>query len=226
MTQDPWPYTEATREHIRANLARYGRQVTTAEGPRPAAVSVVLAPPVLEPAPGAAGTTFLLTRRTPRLNSHAGQYALPGGRLDLGEDALTAARRELHEELGIEAGPEQVLGVLDDLPTRSGYLVTPFVVWLGMAADLRPSPDEIAEVHHIPLGDLFAGPGVGGSRGANRDLSADDLSGPSVFSLFIPTLGHDLFAPTAAIIDHFREVALMGRPTPAVRFGEPMFARK
>jgi ADP-ribose pyrophosphatase YjhB (NUDIX family) len=186
-------------------------------------VSVVLAPPVLA---SHADTTFLLTRRTPRLNSHAGQYALPGGRLDPGEDALTAARRELHEELGIEAGPDQVLGALDDLPTRSGYLVTPFVVWLGAAAEPCPSPDEIAELHHIPLGDLFAGPGVGGTQGVNRDLSASDLSGTSVFSLFIPTLDHDLFAPTAAIMDHFREVALTGRPTPAVRFGEPLFAQK
>jgi 8-oxo-dGTP pyrophosphatase MutT (NUDIX family) len=226
MSKGPWPYTDATREHIRANLAGYRRRVAPAEGLRAAAVSVVLAPPVLGPGARGVATTFLLTRRTPRLNSHAGQYALPGGRLDPGEDALTAARRELHEELGIEAAPEQVLGVLDDLPTRSGYLVTPFVVWLGAAAEPDPSPDEIAALHHIPLGDLFAGPGVGGSRGANRDLSADDLSGTSVFSLFIPTLDHDLFAPTAAILDHFREVALMGRATPVVRFGEPRFARK
>jgi 8-oxo-dGTP pyrophosphatase MutT (NUDIX family) len=223
MNEGTWPHTQATREHIRANLAGYRRRAAAPEGLRAAAVSVVLAPPVLA---GLADATFLLTRRTPRLNSHAGQYALPGGRLDPGEDALTAARRELHEELGIEAGPEQVLGALDDLPTRSGYLVTPFVVWLGAAAEPRPSPDEIAELHHIPLGDLFAGPGVGGTRGANRDLSASDLSGTSVFSLFIPTLDHDLFAPTAAIMDHFREVALLGRPTPAVRFGEPLFAQK
>ena len=216
MSQGPWPYTETTREHMRANLAGYRRRVAAAEGLRAAAVSVVLAPA----ADGA--TTFLLTLRTPRLNAHAGQYALPGGRLDPGEDALTAARRELHEELGIDAAPEQVLGVLDDLPTRSGYLITPFVVWLGAAAEPHPSPDEIAEVHRIPLGDLFAGRG----RGGNRGLTADAESGPSVFSLFIPTLGHDLFAPTAAIMDHFREVALIGRPTPVVRFGEPRFARK
>ena len=216
MSESPWPYTETTRGHMRANLAGYRRRVAAAQGLRAAAVSVVLAPA----ADGA--TTFLLTLRTPRLNAHAGQYALPGGRLDPGEDALTAARRELHEELEIDAAPEQVLGVLDDLPTRSGYLITPFVVWLGEATVLRPSPGEIAEVHRPPLDDLFAGRG----RGGNRGLAVDDEAGPAVFSLFIPTLGHDLFAPTAAIMDHFREVALMGRPTPAVRFGEPRFARK
>jgi hypothetical protein len=87
---------------------------------------------------------------------------------------------------------------------------------------VRPAPDEIAEVHRIPLGDLFAGRG----RGANRGLPAMAVSGPAVFSLYIPALGHDLFAPTAAIVDHFREVALTGRPTPAVLFGEPKFARQ
>lgn len=216
MSKNPWPYGQATRERIRSNLAAYPRRAAAPEGLRAAAVSVVLAP-----LPGRT-TAFLLTLRAPRLNAHAGQYALPGGKLDAGEDALTAARRELYEELGIEAGPEQVLGVLDDLPTRSGYLITPFVVWLGEGAKPHPSPDEIAELHRIPLTDLFAG----GGRGANRDLSADDTSGSAVFSLYLPALGHDLFAPTAAIMEHFREVALLGRPTPVVRFGEPRFAQK
>jgi len=217
MNQGPWPYTEATRARIRANLAGYRRRAVAPDGLRAAAVAIVLAPSADH-----GFATFLLTLRAPRLSSHAGQYALPGGRVDIGEDALTAARRELSEELGIEAAPEQILGALDDLPTQSGYLVTPFVAWLGEQAEPRPSPDEIAEVHRIPLGDLYAGRG----RGGNRGLSTAAEAGSSVFSLFIPTLGHDLFAPTAAIIDHFREVALMGRPTPVVRFGEPEFARK
>ncbi|MHA1529860.1 MAG: NUDIX hydrolase [Alphaproteobacteria bacterium] len=216
MNETPWPYDQATRERIRSNLAAYPRRAAAPEGLRAAAVSVVLAP-----LPDHT-TAFLLTLRAPRLNAHAGQYALPGGKLDPGEDAQSAARRELHEELGIEAPPEQVLGVMDDLPTRSGYLVTPFVVWLGRRVEPRPAPDEIAELHRIPLTDLFAGRG----RGTNRDLSADDTSGPAVFSLYLPSLGHDLFAPTAAILDHFREVALIGRPTPVIRFGEPKFARK
>ena len=222
MSKNPWPYGQATRERIRSNLAAYPRRAAAADGLRAAAVSVVLAPSALESAVDGATTTFLLTLRAPRLNAHAGQYALPGGKLDPGEDALTAARRELHEELGIEAGPEQVLGMLDDLPTRSGYLVTPFVVWLGERAEPRPAPDEIAELHRIPLADLFAGRG----RGGNRGLALDAESGPAVFSLYIPALGHDLFAPTAAIMDHFREVALIGRPTPVVRFGEPPFAQR
>jgi 8-oxo-dGTP pyrophosphatase MutT (NUDIX family) len=217
MNQGPWLYTEATRARIHTNLAGYRRRAVALDGLRAAAVAIALAPSADHSC-----ATFLLTLRAPRLSSHAGQYALPGGRIDTGEDALTAARRELSEELGIESVPAQVLGALDDLPTHSGYLVTPFVVWLGEHTEPRPSPDEIAKVHRIPLGDLYAGR----SRGGNRGLPEGGESGASVFSLFIPTLGHDVFAPTAAILDHFREVALMGRPTPVVRFGEPEFARK
>jgi 8-oxo-dGTP pyrophosphatase MutT (NUDIX family) len=217
MSGGGWPHDDATRERIGANLAAYARRAETPEGLRAAAVSIVLAP-----SGDHGGTTLLLTRRTPRLNAHSGQYALPGGKVDRSETALDAARRELHEELGIAAGPDQVLGMLDNLPTRSGYLITPFVVWLGARAEISPSPHEIAEVHRIPLADLFAGRGRGGNRA--EATGAEDEAG--IFSLYIPTLGHDLFAPTAAVLDHFREVALLGRPTPAVRFGEPQFARK
>lgn len=217
MQQARWAYGAATRERIRANLAAYARQVQAPEGLKPAAVSIVLAP-----ADDHRDTAFLLTRRAPRLNRHSGQYALPGGRVDPGETPRDAALRELHEEMGLEAGPAQLLGQLDDLPTQSGYLVSPFVVWLGAHVEPHPSPHEIAAVFRVPLGDLFAGRG----RGGNRDVAAGQDSEPGVFSLYIPTLGHDLFAPTAAMLDHFREVALMGRPSPVVRFGEPLFARR
>jgi 8-oxo-dGTP pyrophosphatase MutT (NUDIX family) len=210
-----WPYTQATRTRLAANLAAYARRTHPAGDLRPAAVAIVLAP-----VGGAAG--FLLTRRVARLSSHAGQYALPGGRVDPGEDALAAARRELAEELGLEARPEQLLGALDDLPTRSGYRVTPFVFWHGEQARPTPAPAEIAAVHHVPLADLFAGPGRGGNRAEAKDSEPE----PGVVSLYIPTLGHDLFAPTAAILDHFRQVALMGCDSPVVAYGEPRFARR
>ena len=216
MSGQNWPYAEATRRRIGANLAAYARRTLPPGGLKPAAVVIGLAP-------GPTGeTALLLTRRVARMSSHAGQYALPGGRIDPGEDALAAARRELAEELGIVAAPEQILGRLDDLPTRSGYLVAPFVAWLGAEAAPRPSPAEIAALFHVPLGDLFAGPG----RGGNRDEALGSEREPGVFSLFLPTLGHDLFAPTAAILDHFREVALLGRARSVVTFGEPRFARR
>ena len=211
-----WRHDGDLQARVSANLAAYRRDAHAAKGLRRAAVSVVLA----EGLPGEA--TFLLTRRPARMSAHAGQYALPGGKTDPGETAEQAARRELAEELAVEAAPSQVLGVLDDLPTRSGYLVTPFVIWLDPGTPITPDPREIAALYRLPLADLFAGRG----RGDNRGLTDHEAAGDNVFSLFIPTLDHDVFAPTAAILDHFREVALMGRPTPIVRFGEPNFAKR
>jgi 8-oxo-dGTP pyrophosphatase MutT (NUDIX family) len=212
-----FPYSDETQASIRANLAAYARRTDAPVGLRAAAVSIVLAP-----ADDHRRTAFLLTRRTPRLNAHSGQYALPGGKIDPGESPLDTARRELHEELGIDVAPEQVLGRLDNLPTRSGFLVTPFVIWLGAHVEPHPSPHEIAAVFRVPVTDLFAGRG----RGGNREEATGAEDEPGIFSLYIPTLGHDLFAPTAAMLDQFREVALLGRPTAAVRFGEPAFARR
>ena len=94
-------------------------------------------------------TALLLTRRAAGLRAHRGQWALPGGRCDAGETPVEAALRELHEELGLALGPDAVLGLLDDYPTRSGYLITPVVVWAGAGAAMSPNPQEVASVHRI-----------------------------------------------------------------------------
>src|SRR5687767_871573 len=99
----------------------------------------------------AGGAAFLLCRRAARMNRHAGQWALPGGRIDAGESALDAALRELDEELGIRVGPESVVGWLDDYPTRSGYVITPVVVWGGADPPITPAPDEVLAVYRIGL---------------------------------------------------------------------------
>src|SRR5207244_5770503 len=101
-----------------------------------------------------AGTSFLLTRRAAGLRSHSAQWALPGGRCDPGESQAQAALRELHEELGVEVGEGDVLGLLDDYPTRSGYLVTPVVVWVSTSADFVPNPAEVASVHRVLPADI------------------------------------------------------------------------
>jgi 8-oxo-dGTP pyrophosphatase MutT (NUDIX family) len=157
---------------------------------------------------------FLLTRRAANLRGHGGQYALPGGRCDPGETATEAALRELHEELGIPLDAESVLGVLDDYPTRSGYLITPIVVWAGSGASILPNPAEVAAVHHIPLDAIMAEDAF--------DFVRIPESERRVVRFRHREEGH-IHAPTAALIYQFREV-LAGRSTRVADLEQPVFA--
>ena len=159
------------------------------------------------------GPGVLLTRRTSRLRDHPGQFALPGGSLDPGEDAVTAARRELDEELGLRLDAGAVLGLLDDYPTRSGFVITPVVMAAaGAVGDLRPSPDEVSELFHITLDELEVEP---------RYLAISESPRPVVQ---MPLIGHFIHAPTAAVLLQFREVALYGRTTRVDDLEQPVFA--
>jgi mutator protein MutT len=195
--------TGPSREAMTRALAGFDRRTAALDERRPAAVAVALVDD---------GGGVLLTRRAARLRAHAGQWALPGGRLDAGESAVDAVLRELHEELGVHARPGDVLGLLDDYPTRSGYVITPVVLWLGEAAELSPNPDEVASVHVVPVAELDVEP---------RFAVIPQSSSP-VISL--PLFGGLLHAPTAAVLHQFREVALHRRPTRVAHYEQPVFA--
>jgi len=113
--------------------------------------AAVLIPVVAEPEP-----TLLFTVRTENVSSHKGQIAFPGGRIDPPDASIAAAAlRENHEELGIEPGAVEVIGELDSFPTFvSGYVVTPVVGWLAREPEITPNPSEVAEVLHVPIGEL------------------------------------------------------------------------
>jgi len=106
-----WPFDEPSRRNIAARCAAFARlpESEPARGLKRAAVAIAL----VEAGDAASGTALLLTLRAAGLRAHRGQWALPGGRCDEGETPVMAALRELHEELGLEPGPADVLGLLD-----------------------------------------------------------------------------------------------------------------
>jgi 8-oxo-dGTP pyrophosphatase MutT (NUDIX family) len=162
----------------------------------------------------AGGAAFLLCRRASRLTRHAGQWALPGGRIDDGETPLDAALRELDEELGLRLDSDSVVGWLDDYPTRSGYVITPVVLWGGADPQLKAAPDEVFAVYRIGLQALL--------DSEPRFISIPESDRPV---LQLP-LGNDLIhAPTAAILFQLRQVGLLGRTGERVdHLEQPVFA--
>src|SRR6476646_10515156 len=105
------PFNDATRRNIAGRCAAFAR--LPASEPASALKRAAVAITLVEAGDGA-DTALLLTRRAAGLRAHRGQWALPGGRCDEGEIQAAAALRELHEELGLELGPQDVLGLLDD----------------------------------------------------------------------------------------------------------------
>lgn len=201
---------ERLRQRIVQNLEGFERVCFPPEALTQAAVALALVPgPLGEP-------SFLLTRRTATLNRHGGQFALPGGRLDAGEDAATAARRELHEELGVALGADSVLGVLDDFVTRSGYLITPVVLWGPLVGELTPNAHEVAAAYRVPVSELY-----------RPDVPVTfRIEGCVEPVLALPLVGTQVYSPTAAIIYQLRELALEGRSTRVHHYEQPRFAWK
>lgn len=104
------------------------------------------------------GLHLLLTRRTDHLTSHAGQISFPGGRAEPRDsDAIDTALRETEEEIGLERGQIDIIGLLPDYLTSSGYRVTPVVGLVHPPFELRPDPNEVADVFEVPLAFLMDG---------------------------------------------------------------------
>ena len=238
------PYDDSLRERLEQNLAAHERREHDLGERRHAAVAIVVvdSDPVrhgddpiqiaiesLSIIPSdvtgldgrlqgvAGGAAFLLCRRASKLNRHAGQWALPGGRLDPGETAIDAALRELHEELGVELETSAVLGLLDDYPTRSGYVITPVVVWGGGELELVPDPNEVLAAYRVGLHELAR-------DDSPRFVTIPESDRPVVQ---VPLGGDLIHAPTGAVLVQFRWVALDGRLGARVdEFEQPVFAWK
>jgi 8-oxo-dGTP pyrophosphatase MutT (NUDIX family) len=232
----------ALRQSITDNLARHDRLELPLEGRRHAAVAILLVDSVVgsdsvDPfraspddlavipsdvsdldgrmADVAGGASFVLCRRSAGLNRHASQWALPGGRLDAGESPVDAALRETDEEVGVRLGPESVVGLLDDYATRSGYVITPVVVWGGPGVELAPEPSEVLAAYRIGLHELTR-------ADSPRFVSIPESDRPVVQ---VPLGGDLIHAPTGALLLQFRWVGLDGRVGERVaEFEQPVFA--
>ncbi len=207
------PFDDTTRRNIAERCAAFVR-LREGDATLPlkrAAVAIALVPSDR----GAAETALLLTRRAASLRTHRAQWALPGGRCDAGETPVQAALRELHEELGLALAPDAVLGLLDDYPTRSGYLITPVVTWVGEDAAPVPNPAEVASVHRVALAAIAA-------HDAFDFVNIPQSTGRVIRFHAREGLIH---APTAALIYQFREV-LAGRDTRVDLLEQPVFAWK
>ena len=200
------------RETISRNLSAHERIAVSEVALRKAAVALVISA-AAQDAPG----DIVVTLRASRLNRHGGQYALPGGRLDEGESVIEAALRETHEEVGLYLETSSVLGLLDDLVTRSGFVITPVVAWAGADPGFEADPGEVAELYRLPLAELDA-PSV-------PETVPDRAGGKPVMSAVFPTIGQRMYAPTAALLYQFREVCLHGRSTRVGDLGQPEFTR-
>jgi len=196
---------DGLREQITANLARFERMPGAGLGLKAAAVAIAIT------ADEQGRPAFFLTRRAPRLKSHSGQWALPGGRVDPGEDIISAALREMDEEIGVRVPQTQVLGLLDDYVTRSGYCMTPVVVWTGPDAVATANPDEVAQIFRIPLADALG----------DRFVEMLPVKGSEHPMVRVNVADRHMHAPTAAVVYQFREVCLAGRMTRAAHLLAP-----
>jgi len=212
-------FDDSLRAALRTNLGAHARRERGLEGRRHAAVAVVLVDSDPEGDAGAiigegGGAALLMCQRALHMTRHAGQWALPGGRIEAGESPLEAALRELDEELGLRLGPESAVGWLDDYSTRSGYLITPVVLWGPADPALEPADREVLAAYRLGLQTLL--------DVEPRFLTIPESDRPV---LQLPLGGHLIHAPTGAVLFQLRQVGLLGRTGERVdEFEEPVFA--
>ena len=213
---------DTLRQTISENLRNFDVRAATDDSLRRAAVAITVTdvgpgtdlPGIEDRDEWSFDAALLLTRRSAHLRNHPGQWAFPGGRVDEGETLVETALREMHEEVDVALDQDRVLGVLDDFVTRSGFAMTPVIVWGGPQLEAVPNPSEVASIHRIPL----------------REFQREDApllveTHTSEHPILRMPVGEDwIAAPTAALIYQFREVCLNGRTTRVAHYEQPEFA--
>lgn len=201
---------EEFRALAKARLTAFPRiAVPDAPGTRRAGVTLCVVP-------GAGDILSVIVMKRAYRGRNAGQWGLPGGRLEPGETAELAALRELREELNLTAKPADVLGLLDDFPATSGFAITPIVVTVDDIDSLRPNPDEVFSVHRVDLARLAAEDVPHWVRPEHATLQHElrgDLPEAEAAGLLQMRIAPDMtiHAPTGALLWQFRAVVLLGR---------------
>jgi 8-oxo-dGTP pyrophosphatase MutT (NUDIX family) len=216
------PCNEDLFNHIKTNLERFTRRSQEQENLKRAAVAITIVDidhdPDLYDIPHKStwnrNAAIILTRRASRLKNHAGQWALPGGRMDTGENPAETALRELEEEVGLRLDGGRVIGHLDDYSTRSGFIISPVVIWGGTGLTLTPNHAEVESIHRIPLAEFL-----------RTDAPIlQNIPGSDNPVLLMPIGTGYIASPTAAMIYQFREVAIFGRSIRVAHYEQPFFA--
>lgn len=195
---------------IQKNLIRFKRIESNNSKLRSASVLILIIPNQNN------DLSILLTRRSANLNRNAGQYALPGGKSELYESKVQTALRECNEEIGLHLNETNIIGTLDDFETCSGFSITPHVALVRYQIVLETNPEEVDEVFFIPLEELIF---AASFKNQEQNKIEDNIG----FSLILPSIGHEIFAPTAAILFQFYEVAICNRMTRVSNLKQPAF---
>lgn len=209
-------------QHISDNINSFDAQQHERNGVKRAAVAIT----VVEAARGtnvygmapydewSRDAALILTIRAAKLKKHSGQWAFPGGRMDHGETPEQTALRELSEEVGLKLDHRDIIGRLDDFTTRSGFVISPVVIWGGAAPELTRNPTEVESIHRIPVKEFL--------RTDAPILHENNESENPI--LLMPVGNSWIAAPTAAMIYQFREVGIFGKNTRVAHYEQPYFA--
>ena len=185
-----------TTQDIRRLLAARPKRSLNDPAYVPAAVLLILYP-------REDGFHILLQKRTDQVEHHKGEISLPGGARDPEDDTLLAtALREAWEEMGIRPEDVEVLGELDDTPTRSRFCISTFVATIPYPYTFRVNPVECAEVLEVPLAALL--------HPSNAREEARWLDGRLERSYAYAHQHHLIYGATARILQGFLDLLRQG----------------
>lgn len=144
-----------------------------------------------------AGPTVLLTRRADHLNSHSGQVAFPGGKVEPGETPVEGALREAEEEVGLHRSFVDVVGFLNPYETGTGFRILPVISFVRPGFSLTSDPGEVAEIFEVPLGFLM--------NVDNHERHSVFWRGKRRAYYAMPYQGHYIWGATAGMIRNLHD---------------------